>query len=109
MTATEELRRMLDERGIEYRIAFDGATEWDSCAGDYSSAVDVGDGKLVFTGCITPSQAVDATFGRGTCRQVIEKCDDGLLPPFIVHCSECGGTWGYTPNYCPNCGRNVER
>jgi len=61
--ATELLRKLLDDCGVEYRIDFDGSTEWESLAGDYSSAVDVGDGKLVFTGCLTPQQAIAATLG----------------------------------------------
>lgn len=65
-TATERLREMLDARGVDYRIDFDGSTEWDALTGDYSSAVDVGGGKLVFTGCITPEQAVAATLGDET-------------------------------------------
>lgn len=42
-----------------------------------------------------------------TCKQVITEHNDGMMPPFIVHCSECGAQWGYTPNYCPNCGVKV--
>ena len=42
-----------------------------------------------------------------TCQQVITEYNDGLMPPFIAYCSECGAQWGYTPNYCPNCGARV--
>jgi hypothetical protein len=42
-----------------------------------------------------------------TCHQVITDCNDGLLPPFTAHCSECGTEWGYTPAYCPECGAKV--
>ena len=42
-----------------------------------------------------------------TCQQVIAECNDGLMPPFIAYCSECGTQWEYTPNYCPNCGARV--
>ena len=115
MTATDELRRLLDERGVEYHIDFDGSTEWESSTGDYSSGVDCGDGKLVFTGCLTPAQAIEATLGRGTCYDV------GDSTRFV--CSECGCSldlsdldgeptmWvkdmADTPNFCPNCGREV--
>ena len=47
--------------------------------------------------------------GRGECEPVITDCYDGLLPPFTVHCSACGDEWGFTPNYCPSCGRKVKR
>jgi hypothetical protein len=42
------------------------------------------------------------------CKQVLTECNDGLIPPFTAHCSECGDKWGYTPNYCPNCGARVQ-
>lgn len=42
-----------------------------------------------------------------TCKQVLVKCSDGLMPTFTAHCSECLDEWGYTPNYCPNCGAKV--
>lgn len=48
----------------------------------------------------------DAERGR-TCKQVLTDCDDGLMPPFTAHCSACGDEWGFTPNYCPNCGARV--
>lgn len=41
------------------------------------------------------------------CQQVLTECNDGLIPPITAHCSECGAQWGYTPNYCPNCGIEV--
>ena len=102
MSATDELRRMLDERGVEYRIDFDGSTEWDAQTGDYSSAVDVGDGKLVFTGCLTPLQAIAATLGSGTCKRI-------FIKDWLWKCSECGSRHdsGNLYNYCPNCGRKV--
>ena len=42
-----------------------------------------------------------------TCEQVLTDCYDGLMPPFTAHCSTCGAEWGFTPNYCPNCGCKV--
>lgn len=50
---------------------------------------------------------LNATLGRGTCEQILTDCDDGLMPPFTAHCSACGAEWGFTPNYCPNCGAKV--
>lgn len=44
-----------------------------------------------------------------TCKQVLTDCNDGLMPPFTAHCSACGDEWGFTPNYCPNCGAKVVR
>lgn len=50
-----------------------------------------------------------STLGNGTCEQVLSDCDDGLMPPFTVHCSACGAEWGFTPKYCHNCGAKVVR
>ena len=47
------------------------------------------------------------TRAERTCKQVITEYNDGLMPPFTAHCSECGDAWGYTPNYCPDCGAKV--
>lgn len=61
----------------------------------------------------TPEQALDATLGRGKCRNVSYRLDESRF-----HCSECGfGCWvkdvadgrDKLPQYCPRCGREVER
>ena len=112
-SATDELRRLLDERGVEWED-FDGEPTW---AG--------GDGRMyyarqefTFAGLtnevtvyhLTPAQAIDATLGRGTCHAVFEvdaMSEDERIGEFV--CSECGETFGdvrdQQPNYCPNCGR----
>ena len=108
MTATDELRRLLDERRVEYKDRnvfgkhvfhwgkpFHGAMFTDS--GEWT--------ELVVENA-TPEQAVDATLGRGTCRDMGRYC---------FTCSECGWTadephhafGGFRPNYCPNCGKVV--
>lgn len=109
MSASDELRRLLDERGVEWED-FDSEPTW---AG--------GDGRMhyarqefTFAGLtdevtvyhLTPEQAIDATLGRGTCRDVGR---------YSFVCSVCG--WasdephhvfgGFWPKYCPNCGRAV--
>ena len=118
MTTTDELRRLLDERGVEY--TFDhGYREffWDFGESGRARASAIGTKGLVqmiVTG-ITPAQAIAATLGTGTCH------DKGNIERFI--CSECGcrldlqdDDWEATmwldgaamvPNFCPNCGRRV--
>ena len=76
MTATDELRRMLDERGVEWcktphyssesldnETIFEGnGIEW--YANDHLN------GRLGLRTAryeVTPEQAIDATLGRGTC------------------------------------------
>ena len=117
-SATDELRRLLDERGVEWEAtadAPDSLTTWATgsdtarwCADEltndrfdlYAYNVDEDVSGL------TPAQAIDATLGRGTCRDVGR---------YAFVCSECG--WasdephhilgGFWPKYCPNCGREV--
>lgn len=114
MTATDELRRMLDERGVEWsapnsimaelnrdlalRMTYWGDTFQFCAIENYGGGLSLSD--------LTPQQAIEATLGRGTCKDVGRYC---------FSCSECG--WvanephhvlgGFWPNYCPNCGRKV--
>lgn len=70
MTATEDLRRLLDERGVEFDKASTSlaiATFWSDSDGNPCSALDGADdipqGKLSVQLLITPQQAIDATLG----------------------------------------------
>lgn len=109
MTATERLRALLDERGVGWTTASGSAcyTAWATERG-IAQATDYGeDGGVlsVLFRCV-PAQAIAATLGRGTCRDVGR---------YAFVCSECG--WasdephhilgGFWPKYCPNCGREV--
>lgn len=117
MTATDELRRLLDERGVEWED-FDGEPTWAD-----------GDGRMyyarqefTFAGLtdevtvyhLTPEQAVEATLWRGTCEDVGKG--------WMWRCSECKcrldidrddlpTMWvdnvASVPRYCPNCGKRV--
>jgi len=66
MSATEELRRMLDERGVEWTYG-DGTVSYAS-GGHWCHAWAYDDGAVcVSMGYFTPKQAIEATLGRGTC------------------------------------------
>lgn len=126
MTATERLRELLDERGVEWipvawnpkrETFYHAANGVGFCADEYTDGV-----KIYTDATITPEQAIAATLGTGTCR---------ITRQFT--CSECGHQYptrnyepyetcdgrteyaslGYDmldcekPNYCPNCGRKV--
>lgn len=118
MTATDELRALLDERGVEWEdmsaLGF-LATLWhgeDAACTALEGADDIPHGKVSVQACLTPEQAVEATLGRGTCHAVFEvdaMSEDERIGEFV--CSECGETFGdvrdQRPNYCPGCGRRV--
>ena len=104
-SATDELRRLLDERGVEWRkaphyssesqdnetIFVGNGIEW--YANDHMN------GRLGLRALryeVTPEQAIDATLGRGTCHVAA-----------FGFCSECGARMdGIYQHYCPNCGRH---
>lgn len=110
MTATEELRRLLDERGVEWGETRDGSTAFSDAYGHVRWAIACGAAKSFFEiGPLTAEQAIEATLGRGECRNTYERGH--------FKCSECGH---YTqarmvyrngepadPRYCPWCGRKV--
>jgi len=111
MTATDELRRMLDERGAEWmpvawnpqrETFYHAANGVGFCADEYT------DGVRIYTDAtITPEQAIAATLGRGTCHVKAAKkigdsfgfslsCGHSMVNPFNDH-----------PDYCPWCGAKV--
>ena len=118
MSATERLRKMLDERGVEWmpvawnpkrETFYHAANGVGFCADEYTDGV-----KIYTDATITPEQAVEATLGRGTCRMEKRHMD--------WRCTGCGeivGTDDTTSElfidgnavelwrYCPNCGRKV--
>ena len=112
MTATEELRRLLDERGVEWVDTGDGSTlipeqtatnvAWD--VNTWPSGKDMGDCLWVQNRHpLTPEQAIAATLGAGTCKLTLYE-DTG-----ITVCSECGAVQpdDWTVYYCWSCGRRI--
>ena len=84
MTATDELRRMLDERGVEwdmFSVCDTEYTHWTNSDGHWCAAnIDWPLSLNVTIISVTPAQAIAATLGRGTCRKVylVETSDDLL-------------------------------
>lgn len=130
MSATEELRRLLDERGVEWMPSvFDPQHEtFYSVENGVGFIVtefpEIGRMSLACDMRITPEQAIDATLGRGTCHNISKVMDKHGQARFA--CSECGAwidsrmLWnpecrnGESPwvkdcklNFCPNCGRRI--
>ena len=111
MTATEELRALLDARGVEWDYAFSGSdTTMFRVNGIDLTFTSMRNG-LVCSTILTPAQAVEAMLGRGECR--IEHVKNG--PCYDVwRCSACGYEYAenvsmdsIVQNFCPNCGRRV--
>lgn len=114
-SATDELRRMLDERGVEH---YDGteSTLWLKDEHGYrASADELTSGRMsVHIWCETPEQAIDATLGPGTCHIKVyfgewycTGCGDmvGTCDPDSELCVD--GNYVSMWNFCPNCGAKV--
>ena len=118
MDVTEELCRLLDEQGLEWReheapaaecIAFFDGNGWHDC---WESV----DGEVNVTFSMTPEQAIAATLGRGTCKPMtydngypMDRVEPGEYYEFwepACACSECGELIPMR-RYCPNCGRRI--
>ena len=116
MSATDELRKMLDERGVEWWQSVNTLgcvfTRWYSpLFGDEVVAMENGEeGLVVFDHYLTPEQAIAATLGAGTCRLKRASWDDGTCTWGCI-CTACDAhlehETGIGYNYCPNCGRKV--
>ena len=105
-SATERLRELLDERGADYGY-YDGTVHWKGKKHGHAARLNDRDTLTVTSYSLTPEQAIEATLGRGTCKDVGRYC---------FRCSACD--WcsneprfifgaGFWANYCPNCGREV--
>lgn len=118
MSATDELRRLLDERGVEHYDHCD-VTEWVAADGEICHTSEIysnGANVFVLRKCTTPAQAIAATMGRGTCRRLPA---DNFGTTCVVRghgyemefgywkCSECGTNCFEGARYCMNCGARV--
>ena len=102
MTATDELRRILDERGVEWDYGITGAAStMFNANGVELTFIGMRDGVTCST-ILTPAQAIAATVGRGTCRMVYNDLSN------LSRCTACGWRMEGVPMYyCPRCGRKV--
>jgi ribosomal protein S27AE len=115
-TATERLRELLDERGVRWTYA-DGIVNFSDGKYWCRAWAYNDDTMCVSMGYFTPEQAIAATLGRGTCRDLADTPKYGDKTRF--ECSECGYEYsavggfgcdyGDEPDFrfCPNCGRKV--
>ena len=135
-TATERLRELLDERGVEYDTHGERYGTWyDTPLGGRVYVGENNAGYLhVKSDAMNPEQAIAATLGDAdatAARQCdadelgndgVERSNDGIAERGTCHdvwdteltgrlrfqCSECGGvSLEITPHFCPCCGRKV--
>lgn len=106
MSATEELRRMLDERGVKH-LDTAGITEWDGVYGRICRAYERPEPMTVDVTMIAvpPEQAIEATIGRTTTRHGKHKTRWGREVPLCEQCGHAIGDSRY--HYCPNCGARI--
>ena len=125
MTATEELRRLLDERGVEYTqmIVTKGVlfTIVTSKEHYFILVRDNDAGIEMWSQYFTPEQAIAATLGPGTCHadetdtlECVCNASDHYGAAYHIHvmeCSKCGRTYEHVfgdYEHCPHCGRRIE-
>lgn len=101
MTATDELRRMLDERGVKWEdmsIFPLACTSWHDHDSEPCTALegtdDIPDGKVSVQACVTPAQAIAATLGPDARHQKPHEQWTTVLLPEIAW--DCGDRW---PDY----------
>ena len=114
MTSTDELRRLLDERGVEYKSHYLN-TSWYAGMKLYMATDDM-DGTLTVDN-LTAEQAIAATLGNehSTRERTCEVVNvNGYA--FRFECSLCGYVaivhncdtrLDELPRYCPECGARV--
>lgn len=121
MSATDELRKMLDERGVEHKDVWP-MTLWGrhtyGSVDYYHYVVHEIEGQLCMQmHDVTPEQAIEATLGRGECedigtdRFVCSKCGCTLDIEDAASCEPTMWVDGVAacPRFCPNCGRKVKQ
>ena len=117
MSATDELRRMLDECGVEWmpiawnpkrETFYHAANGVGFCADEYTDGI-----KIYTDATITPAQAIAATLGDGACHLKpweMER-DTGFYDCMECDCGYVADVADWASwHFCPSCGRqNVGR
>ena len=124
MTATEVLRRLLDERGVEWEGG-KRSLRWRDRYGVMMQAFPLANGELgMGVWSCTPEQAIAATLGATDAKPTQEESSETChIKPWkmergtgfydCMECSECGyvtdvSEWAKA-TYCAGCGRRIEQ
>lgn len=109
MSATDVLRRLLDERGVKWHTYIDDDTvhtTWNDAACWFT---ELEDGTTVWGEAMegSPADAIEATLGREECE--IEYVSDWMG----WHCKSCDALWqglkDQPPRFCKERGRRVKQ
>ena len=113
MSATDELRRLLDKRGVEHSGNDANVTHWLN----YAAVATEQPGKVLWLSYyVTPEEAVNITLGRGECEYSIKDnmSETEGMGDVWIECSAChcafdyyADEWLMNMHYCPNCGAKV--
>lgn len=108
-SVTEDLRRLLDERGVKWtseRVSDGVLFTFAKDSRTYSVFARDRAGLEIWSKYLTPEQAIDAMLEPRTCHnEAAPNCRD-----YWFCCSECefvAHTNKTAINYCPNCGAKV--
>ena len=113
---TELLRKLLDERGVEWRETINHAncifTWWESPTFGTVHAMDNEDGETLFMACLnncdfTPEQAIAATLGKPKAKSHPYGYEPDTGAYDCTRC-ECGCINDISATYCNNCGGEIE-
>lgn len=114
-SATDELRRLLDVRGVEWDYGVSGPDSTMFRANGVDLTFTPMRDGLVCSTVLKPAQAVEATLGREVCQMTLRDDIRGHAYQDTYECSECGEQViqetcmgeSEPPKFCPNCGRRV--
>lgn len=111
MTATDDLRRMLDERGVEWKEEGPNKTKWSHHGVEYVAynawPRNGGATRLILCANLTPEQVVAEALGRPK----VKAHPYGYEPDtgaFDVTRCECGCLNDISATYCNDCGGEIE-
>lgn len=112
MNATERLRSLLDDHGIEWRNDEDFLwhTEWVTDDAVFTSlAMDGNELAIQIICTMTPEEVVDQTLSGGKCNRIFD--EDYIVGIHgyceCLRCSECGKPLFGVFKYCPWCGKEI--
>lgn len=108
-SATDKLRALLDERGVEYQTVGERCVEYANVQIiEYGGSTP---GVLVSISHTSPEQAIEATLGRGECEMeplnAFFTTMNQLDQTAWGVCSNCGAASPIDATYCCECGAKV--